>query len=294
MRTKTKSTILKITNAIGLAIWTCGILLLVQLGFSFLFAWLLKILPFHIPSAAAQMIFSLISYTLATVVIFKVPPLVQKLWLKKHLAKNPNNTKNLNKTDLTVSKSELGLNGLPTWTDIGLAPIGLIVHILLAALLTSLFTIFPWFNASEAQNVGFNSALLTSDRVFAFITLIIIAPIAEELIFRGYLYVKIKNLFFKKSANTNSLPEQAAQKTTKRRSKYNHRELVAIAIATFITSLAFGIMHGQWNVGINVFTMSIVLCIMREITGSIYSGILLHMLKNAIAFYLLYITTLGF
>ena len=53
-------------------------------------------------------------------------------------------------------------------------------------------------------------------------------------------------------------------------------------------------MHGQWNVGINVFAMSIVLCVMREITGSIYSGILLHMLKNMLAFYLLYIATLGF
>ena len=292
MQTKTKSTILKITKAIGLTIWTCGILLLVQIIFSFLFAWLLKILPFHIPSAAAQMIFSLISYTLAAIVIFKVPPLVQKLWRKRHPIRNPNNTKNL--SNLAISKSELGLNELPTWTDIGLAPIGLIVHILLAALLTSLFTIFPWFNASEAQDVGFNSAILTSDRIFAFITLIIIAPIAEELIFRGYLYAKIKNLFFKKSAGTNNFPEQATPKNTKRRSKRNHRELIAITIATLITSLAFGIMHGQWNVGINVFAMSVVLCIMREITGSIYSGILLHMLKNAIAFYLVYITTFGF
>ncbi|MBO7664280.1 CPBP family intramembrane metalloprotease, partial [Candidatus Saccharibacteria bacterium] len=72
------------------------------------------------------------------------------------------------------------------------------------------------------------------------------------------------------------------------------RERLAIIVATLITSIAFGCMHGQWNVGVNVFALSVVLCVLREITGSIYSGILVHMLKNAIAFYLLYIATIGF
>ena len=52
-------------------------------------------------------------------------------------------------------------------------------------------------------------------------------------------------------------------------------------------------MHGQWNVGVNVFAMSIVLCTLREITGTIYAGILLHMLKNTIAFVLVYIVGMG-
>jgi membrane protease YdiL (CAAX protease family) len=251
---------------------------------SLLLGWLFGNLPFSISASAAQAIFSFISYILAIVVIFKAPELFYKLWHKKHSAKNLNSK---GSQKFAVTKSDLGLNELPTWTDIGLAPVGFIVYNLLAGLFASLFSFFPWFNISETQDVGFNSVYLVSDRIFAFITLVIIAPIAEELIFRGYLYRKIKDIFFKK--NTQNLPESATQK--KHRKKHDYRELTAIVIATLITSLAFGIMHGQWNVGVNVFAMSIILCIMREITGSIYSGILLHMLKNAIAFYLLYVAT---
>ncbi|MBQ2637586.1 CPBP family intramembrane metalloprotease, partial [Candidatus Saccharibacteria bacterium] len=61
-----------------------------------------------------------------------------------------------------------------------------------------------------------------------------------------------------------------------------------------ITSVLFAIMHGQWNVGVNVFAMSIVLCLLREMNGTIYSGILLHILKNGVAFVLLYILNIGF
>ena len=63
--------------------------------------------------------------------------------------------------------------------------------------------------------------------------------------------------------------------------------------AVLITSLVFGVMHFQWNVGVNVFALSVVLCVMREVTGTIYAGILLHMLKNGVAFYLLYVMGAG-
>ena len=66
-------------------------------------------------------------------------------------------------------------------------------------------------------------------------------------------------------------------------------DLWAMIISIFLVSLTFGIVHLQWNVGVNVFAMSIVLCGLREITGTIYAGILLHMLKNGVAFYLLYV-----
>ena len=245
----------KLTLGLAWAIWTAGVLFLVQLLLSSILSWLFHILPIQISSAAAQTVFSILSYGLSIFIIFKIPEKFNKKYRS--------------------SKSELGLNELPTWTDIGLAPVGLVVYAILAYVLTSIFSVFPWFNASEAQDVGFNTLLLASDRVFAFVTLVIIAPVAEELIFRGFLYQKIKTLF-------------CSSKTAKK------AETTAIIIATFITSIAFGVMHGQWNVGVNVFAMSIVLCLLREITGSIYAGILMHMIKNMIAFYLLYIATIGF
>ena len=85
-------------------------------------------------------------------------------------------------------------------------------------------------------------------------------------VFRGFLYGKIRG----------RLNEIVSDK-------------ISMMISIFLVSLLFGIVHLQWNVGVNVFAMSIVLCGLREITGTIYSGILLHMLKNGIAFYLLFV-----
>ena len=96
------------------------------------------------------------------------------------------------------------------------------------------------------------------ERGLAFITLVVIAPIIEEIIFRGWLYGKL-------------------------------RIIIPKWLAILITSLLFGLIHMQWNVGISVFAMSIVTCTLREITGTIYSGILVHMINNGVAFCLVYI-----
>ena len=159
---------------------------------------------------------------------------------------------------LRTDRNEIGLKNLPTWTDIGLAPIGYAVSILLAYVLTAAFSLFPWFNAAEAQNVGFNNISSGLDRVVAFIALAVVAPIAEELIFRGWLYGKL-------------------------------RAHVNMVISIIIVSLLFAIAHLQWNVGVTVFAMSVVNCLLREITGTIYSGTILHIIRNAIAFYAIFI-----
>ena len=99
-----------------------------------------------------------------------------------------------------------------------------------------------------------------------FLTLVVMAPIAEEIIFRGWLYGKMRNALLHK------IPE-----------------VWGMVISTFIVSLMFGIVHLQWNVGVNVFALSVVLCALREITGTIYAGILTHMIKNGVAFFLLYV-----
>ena len=65
-------------------------------------------------------------------------------------------------------------------------------------------------------------------------------------------------------------------------------------VAILLVSILFGVVHLQWNVGVNVFATSVVLCLMREVTGTVYAGILLHMLKNGIAFFLLYVLNVGF
>jgi membrane protease YdiL (CAAX protease family) len=45
----------------------------------------------------------------------------------------------------------------------------------------------------------------------------------------------------------------------------------------------------QWNVAADTFALSLVLCTLRQITGNIWAGVLLHMIKNGIAYYFLFI-----
>ena len=161
-----------------------------------------------------------------------------------------------------TTREEIGLKGWPTWTDIWLSPLGFIAATLIAVALAALFSLFPWFNTSEAQDLGYTTLLYGGDRILSFIATAIIAPIAEEIVFRGWLYGKI-------------------------RSRLN------MFASIFIVSLLFGLVHMQWNVGVNVFATSIVLCALREMTGTIYSGILVHIIKNGIAFYLVYVMGIG-
>jgi membrane protease YdiL (CAAX protease family) len=162
------------------------------------------------------------------------------------------------KTTLAV----LGLDRLPTWVDIGLAPLFFIGYTLSTAAVLAMATSWiPGFPIDEVQDVGFKAFGTQSDNILAFMTLVVLAPLAEEVLFRGYLYGKLKG----------------------------YVPAVAAAIAT---SLLFGIAHLQWNVGLDVFILSLALCGLRSLTGSIWSGVLVHMIKNGIAYYFLFINPL--
>lgn len=158
-----------------------------------------------------------------------------------------------------TSLKQVGLQRLPTWTDIWMVPAGLVVYLIMSALLILLAkSLFPGFDAGQAQNVGFGHLTQGYEYLLAFATLVIIAPAAEEILFRGYLFGKL-------------------------------RLFVPIWSAILVTSLLFGYMHGALNLALDTFCLSLVLCVLRTSTGSLWSSILLHMTKNGIAFYFLFI-----
>ncbi len=198
-------------------------------------------------------IYYMFTYLLTLFLVIYIPPRLFNLYRQKQ---NPSRSSKANL--LATNSTELGLQHLPTFVDIGLAPIGYVVYIIGANLLTNIMTIFPWFQSDQVQETGFSYFIATGDRILAMIALVIVAPIAEEIIMRGWLYGKL-------------------------------RSRIKAPIAILLVSVLFGLLHGQWNVGVGVFVLSVVLCSLREITGTIWSGMLLHILSNGIAFYLLYV-----
>lgn len=157
-----------------------------------------------------------------------------------------------------VTRNELGLNNLVTFSDIGLALAGFFSYLAFSAILTALFSIFPWFNLTENQPLLYSTLISPSGKILAALALVVAGPILEEVICRGLIYGKLRK---------------------------NHSLITSI----LTVSILFGFLHGQWNVGVDVFALSVVACLMRETTGTIYAGIILHILKNAIAFYMLFI-----
>lgn len=245
-----------VLNVFLLLVWVAAVVIVAQIVIGYLMLWILGKDNFSKPVPMA--IYSALSYILAFICVLYVTP---KLVLNRK-----NKTKRLQIISKNSSRNDLGLREWPTWTDIGLAPVGFIVSLLLAAIFVGIFSLFPWFDAEQVQEIGFSTYLVGFDRIIAFITLVLVAPVAEELIFRGWLYGKLRPILSGRISDRASM-----------------------IISTLLVSLLFGAIHMQWNVGVNVFALSVVLCSLREITGTIYSGILVHMLKNGIAFYMLYV-----
>ena len=116
----------------------------------------------------------------------------------------------------------------------------------------------PGVDLDQAQDVGFKNITDSLDIFYAFLVIVIIAPIVEEIVFRGYLYGSL-------------------------------RPRMPWWLAAVIVSLLFGIVHGQINLAIDTFFLSMVICYLRDRTGAIWSGIFVHSLKNALAFYILFL-----
>lgn len=168
--------------------------------------------------------------------------------------------KKIFKQDVTVQ--DFALNKHMTWSDLGLSVIGLIVAMIMAGILMNvLSSVIPGFDSTQQQRLAFSYSSITQQwhLVVVFVMLVVVGPIMEELIFRGILYSQLRKIH--------------------------------PIIAIFVVSILFGIVHLQWNVGITVFVMSLVMCSIREyLTDTIWAGILLHGLKNGAAYYILYIS----
>ncbi len=153
---------------------------------------------------------------------------------------------------------ELGL-AWPKWSELGFGVIGAVIYYIAAALVLALAQrLLTGVNWEQSQEIGLPSFLLGLNLLVSFLFLGVIVPFLEEITFRGLLFGRLRT------------------------------KLGWILSAT-ITSVIFALVHGQWNVAIDVFVLSMISCGVRELTGNINASILIHMIKNTLAFYLLFV-----
>lgn len=197
--------------------------------------------------AVFSTVVAVIVYALAILIVVGVPWV---LWRRK------------------TSSQELGVNDWPSWLDIGLSLPAIAVYFILSGSLMYLATNFLAVDATQSQQLPFDRNLVygQAQLLLIFFTLVVLAPLAEELLFRGYLYGKL-------------------------------RKISPFIVTALITSLVFGVAHLwagpgsplQWAVTIDTFALSLMLCLLREYTGAIWAGVFVHMIKNGLAFYLLFV-----
>ncbi len=152
---------------------------------------------------------------------------------------------------------ELGFKK-PTLGNVGVAVLAYIVYfVVFLVTVLALSAFVPAFNADEAQDVGFVGAQ-GWQLALAFVGLVIIAPISEEIFFRGFLYRGLRR----------SWP---------------------IWLAGIGASGLFALAHGQWNVDVDVFILSLLLIFVYQKTNNLWLCIGMHATKNLIAFLFLFV-----
>lgn len=155
----------------------------------------------------------------------------------------------------------------PQWLDPVRALAGFAAYFVAYLLLLGIVTqVFKSINVDQKQELGFQDVTTNGSLILTFLSLVVMPPIVEETVFRGFVFsglrTKLKPVF-----------------------------------AALITSLLFATAHLQlgsgqaplWVAAIDTFTLSLVLCYLRFKTDSLWPGIMLHALKNGIAFVSLFL-----
>lgn len=165
-----------------------------------------------------------------------------------------------------VSWQDIGLKK-PKLSNFGYAIPVFGAYFLVAALTLALLNfLLPGFNVEQEQQIGFENATGFFQLFLVFASLVLMPAVVEEILVRGFLYGGLLRKF----------------------SKYISALLASAIFAS--AHLQFG--SGEpllWVAAIDTFILSLALIWLREKTGNIWSGVLVHMVKNGIAFVSIFI-----
>jgi hypothetical protein len=233
----------------------------------------------------SAIIIALVIFLLAQIIAVQVVSIYPLLrhWSQKAAVQWLNNSVNgqffyyLIAETLTVSaiigfirwrKGSLAAIGLkrPKLKDTYYALIGLVIYFPMLIVAVDLFkVIFPRLDLNQQQATGFSTSTTGWPLILVFFSLVIMPPIAEEIMFRGFVYSGLKR----------NLPKVLAVLIT----------CAVFAAPHLLESVGTGPL---WVAGIDTFVLSLVLIWLREKTGRLYASMGLHGLKNLIAFIYLY------
>lgn len=158
----------------------------------------------------------------------------------------------------------------PRWSDLvySLAGYGVYFILFLMAIVI-IKALLPGVDLDQPQELGFDPGTTGPALILVFMSLVILPPIVEEIVCRGFLYAGLRS----------QLP---------------------LITSVLITNVVFAAAHLQagsgnpllWIAAVDTFILSTVLIYLREKTGGLAAPIGLHALKNALAFTLLFIVPL--
>lgn len=155
----------------------------------------------------------------------------------------------------------------PRWRDATYGLMAVPVYYLIYLLTVGVVTHFvPGLNVDQQQQIGFTDVQGALALSLAFISLVVLPPLTEEIMVRGFLYSSLKKAM----------------------------RIIPAAIATSLIFAAAHLPEGGaagplYIAALDTFVLSLVLIYLREKTGGLWASITLHAIKNGIAFMTLFV-----
>lgn len=170
---------------------------------------------------------------------------------------------------LKLFRSNFAAIGLvkPRWSDVGYGLLAVPVYYVLYLITIGVVSVLiPSFDIDQVQQIGFENVQGALPLIITFVSLVIIPPIAEEIMARGFLYSSLK-------------------------------KAMRLIPAALITSMLFAMAHlpmgGEagplYVAAVDTFILSLVLIYLREKTGGLAASMTLHAFKNGVAFMALFV-----
>ncbi len=139
----------------------------------------------------------------------------------------------------------------------------ILVYIVVLSVLSNTI---PALDTEQKQQIGFETARSATELALVFLSLVVLPPLVEELVFRGFIYTSLRNK-------------------------------IPFIWAAIVTSILFAAGHLQlgsgepllWIAAIDTFILSLILCHVRQQTGSLWPPIFIHATKNMLAFSILFL-----